>query len=180
MGWIADLLPVALFFAAYKFYDIYVATGVIMVAMTLQLVLLKLRGKTIETMHWASLALVLVFGGATLVARNPLFIQWKPSIFYGLMALALEGGSRWRGEPLLKKFLGGKLTLPDPIWARLNRAWSLFFAAAALINLMVAYSFDEATWVSFKLFGLTGMTLVFVIAQSLMIAPHLQEEEKRE
>ncbi|MEW5837589.1 MAG: septation protein A [Pseudomonadota bacterium] len=167
-----DLLPIILFFVAYKTSGIYVATAVAIVASLILVGVTWLRSKKVETMQLVSLGLIIVFGGATLWLQNPLFIMWKPSILYFLFAIVFLG-SQFIGEKnLVERMMGGMMSAPKSIWRTVNIAWVAFFLALAVLNLYVAYNFDESTWVDFKLFGLMGLTFVFMLAQGLWLAKH--------
>lgn len=175
-----DLFPLLLFFVAYRLADIYTATAVAMVASVGQLLWLKLRGKAIEMMHWVNLFIIMVFGGATLWLQSEVFIMWKPTVLYWMFGVVLAGGLLLFRRNLLQQLMNatGQLKLPDPVWTRLAWAWSLFFILMGAVNLFVAFSgwFTEAQWVSFKVFGLFGLMLVFVIGQSLYLAKHLEHD----
>lgn len=171
-----DLFPLILFFAAYRFADIYVATAVAIAAGVLQIAWLKLTGKAIEGMHWVNLGVIVFFGGATLLLHDDAFIKWKPTVVYWLFAGALLGSRYLLGKNLLRKLLGAKIQMPDNIWDRFNASWATFFVLAGCANLYVAFSghYSESQWVSFKVFGLMGLLLVFVIGQSLWLGRHMQ------
>jgi intracellular septation protein len=172
-----DLFPLILFFAAYKFAGIYVATGVAMAAALLQILWIKLRGHPVETMHWVNLSIIVVFGGATLWLQNEAFIKWKPTALYWLFGGVLLGSKWLTGRNLMQKLLGEKIAMPDIAWTRLNMAWALFFIAAGGLNLFVAFSgwFTEEQWVNFKVFGLMALLIVFVIGQSVWLGKHLEQ-----
>jgi len=171
-----DLFPLILFFVAYRYADIYVATGAAMVAGVAQIAWLRLRRKPIETMHWVNLGVIVVFGGATLLLHDDTFIKWKPTVLYWLFGGALLGARLLAGRNLMRRLLEGQISLPDAVWDRLNASWAAFFLAAGALNLYVAFSghFDEAQWVNFKVFGLMGLLLVFVVVQSLWLGRHIQ------
>ena len=170
-----DLFPIVLFFVAFKFAGIYAATGVAIAATIAQIARLKLRGKKVEPMQWASLGIIVVFGGMTLAFHDETFIKWKPTVLYGLFAAALLGAARFTGRNPLKSIMGAQVALPDAIWQRLTLAWVAFFVAMAALNLYVAYTYSLETWVDFKLFGTLGLTLVFVIGQALWIGRYAED-----
>jgi intracellular septation protein len=172
-----DLFPVILFFAAFKLSDIYIATGVAMAATGAQIAWVWWRHRKVETMQWVSLGLILVLGGATLLAHSETFIKWKPTVLYWVMGAGLLV-SQWAfGKNGIKALMGAQIQLPDPVWQRLSAAWALFFLAMGVLNLWVAYAFSTNIWVNFKLFGGIGLMVVFVIGQSLYISRHLPDEE---
>jgi intracellular septation protein len=170
-----DLFPILLFFAAFKLGDIYVATGVAIAATFAQIAWLKLRGRKVETMQWASLAIIAVFGGMTLLFRDETFIKWKPTVLYGLFAAALLLVPRLTGRNPLQAMMGGQIALPAALWQRLTLAWAAFFGFMGSLNLFVAYGFPLAIWVDFKVFGTLGLTVLFVVAQALWIGRHAEE-----
>ena len=176
MRLLLDFLPIALFFAAYKLDGIYTATAVAIVATLLLVAAFWLRHRRVEKMHLVTLAILLIFGGATLLLQDPVYIKWKPTVAYGLFALVFLG-SMVIGERNLTERMMGHLTrgVPPRLWKRLNLAWVVFFLVAGALNLYVAYHFSEATWVNFKLFGLLGLTLAFIVAQSLVLSRYLTE-----
>ena len=177
MKFLFDLFPVILFFVAYKFGDIYMATIVAIVATFGQIGWVKFRRRKVDRMLWISLGLIVVFGGMTLALRDPTFIKWKPTVLYGLFSVSLLGAPLLFRKNLIRSMLEQQMSLPDPVWARLNLAWAGFFAFMGAANLYIAYKFSEADWVNFKLFGGMGLMLVFVIAQGLMLAKYIDEKE---
>lgn len=172
-----DLFPLILFFIAYRFADIYAATAVAVAAAVAQIVYIRLTGKKIEPMHWINFSVIVLFGGATLWLQNDAFIKWKPTVLYWLFGVILLGSQMLFKRNLLQKLLGEKVSLTDKGWRGLNLSWSLFFLVTGTLNLFVAFSgfFSETTWVNFKVFGLMGLLVVFVIAQSLWLGKHMTE-----
>jgi intracellular septation protein len=170
-----DFLPVIAFFVAYKLADIYVATLVIIVATILQVSIYWVRTRRFNPMHLVSAGLVLVFGSLTLAMHSPVFIMWKPTIVNWLFAAAFLA-SQWQlfgGRPLVERLMtsaDAKLILDPALWRRLNLAWVVFFVLMGAANLAVFRAFDESTWVNFKLFGMLGLTFLFVIAQGFWVA----------
>ncbi|CAN1572533.1 COG2917 Intracellular septation protein A [Burkholderiaceae bacterium] len=174
-----DLFPLILFFVAYRFADIYVATAVAIAAAVLQILWIKLTRKPIETMHWINFAVIVFFGGATLWLQNEAFIKWKPTVLYWLFGVVLLVSKYLLGKNLMQKLLGTKVSMPDLAWNKLNLSWALFFMIAGGLNLFVAFSglFTESQWVNFKVFGLMALLIVFVIAQSIWLGKHMQQDE---
>lgn len=171
-----DLLPVIVFFAAFKMADIYVATGLAIAVNVLQIVWSLLKKHPISAMQWMGLGIIVVFGGMTLLLRDETFIKWKPSILYWSFAAGLLMSMLMQKNPL-KALMGEQLSLPDPVWKNLNTLWTLFFLGMGALNLVVAYQFSTDFWVNFKLFGTTGLTLAFIVAQGFYLSPHIKEPE---
>ena len=175
MKFLFDLFPVILFFAAFQVWDIYVATGVAIAATFAQIGWLALRRKKIEPMLWASLAIIVVFGGLTLFLRDKTFIQWKPTVLYWLFAAVLAGAAL-TGRNLIRAMMSKQIALPEPVWAKLNWSWVGFFAFMGFANLFVAYNFSESAWVNFKLFGGLGLMLLFVLAQGVVLSRYAEDK----
>lgn len=173
---LTDFLPIILFFVAYKTYDIYVATAVAIGASLIQVLWSLLRTRKVETMHLVTLGIIVVFGGATLLLRDPTFIKWKPTVVNWLFAAAFLGSQFIGEKSFLRRMMDHAIEAPVAVWNRLNYAWVIFFIFSGALNLYVAYNFDEDTWVDFKLFGMLGLTLVFVVAQSLYLYRYVQIE----
>ena len=170
MKFLFDLFPVILFFIAFKVADIYVATAVAVAATLAQVAYLILRKRRVEPMLWVSLVIIVVFGGATLILHDENFIKWKPTILYWAFALALGVSLTFFGRNLIRSLMGAQLTLPDTAWRALSWAWTIFFAFMGAINLWVAFNYPTETWVNFKLFGATGLMILFVIGQGFYLA----------
>jgi intracellular septation protein len=176
MKTLIDFFPVLLFFGAYKFYDIYVGTGVLMVATVLQMLAVYAMERRLQTMHKLTLGLVLVFGTLTLAFHDDRFIKWKPTVLYAAMALALAVALWGMRKNFLKDLLGSQLALPEPVWQRLNVAWVIYTAFMAGLNAYVVVYYSTEDWVSFKLWGYI-FPLAFIVAQGIYIAPHLKTSE---
>lgn len=203
MKFLFDLFPVIVFFGIFKWGEgnpeqaqslveqylaplvngpsaveqapILLATAVFVVASLLQIAWLLLRGKKVDTMLWVSLIVIVVFGGATIYFHNEAFIKWKPTVIYWLFSAALLLSPLLLGKNLIRLMMEKQLTLPAPVWQRLNLSWAGFFLFMGLINLYVAYSFPTPTWVNFKLFGFTGLMIAFIIGQTLMLSKYLKD-----
>jgi intracellular septation protein len=177
MKLLLDFFPIILFFVAFKLAGIYVATGVAIVATIAQIAWLRWRTGKVETMQWLSLGVIVLFGGATIVAHNDTFIKWKPTVLYWLMGGALLAGQVFFRKNLLKSLMGAQLQLPDVAWRVMNWNWIAFFAVMGVINLWVAYTFDTDTWVNFKLFGGLGLMVLFILAQALYLGRYMKADE---
>ena len=153
------------------------ATVVVMVATLLQITGLLLARRKVDTMLWVTFGLIAVLGGATIWFHNPTFIKWKPSALDWAMALALWLSQALFGKNLLQALVGAQIELPQAVWQRLNLAWIAFFALMGVANLYVAYTYSTSVWATFKVFGLTGLMLVFMVAQGFYIARFLKDDE---
>lgn len=175
MKFLFDLLPVVLFFLAFKIYDIFIATAVAIVAAIAQIGWLWFRDRHIDKMMWSNLAIIVIFGGATLVSQDETFIKWKPTILYWLIAIALLASNLIFRKNLIQAMLEKQIVLPPITWNKLNLSWIGFFLLMGCINLYVAFGFSVDTWVTFKLFGATGLMLIFIILQVLMLERYLKD-----
>lgn len=171
-----DFFPILLFFIAYKVYDIYVATALLIAASFVQTFAHRIKHGSFENTHLITLALVTLFGGATLLLQDETFIKWKPSVINWLFGIAFLGSQFIGEKPLVQRMLSKQLELPSLIWKQVNLAWAGFFIAMGFINLYVVYNFDTDTWVNFKLFGMFGLTLIFMFAQGLWLSKYMQVE----
>src|SRR5262245_41116658 len=176
MKFLFDLFPVVLFFVAFKLFDIYVATAVAIVATFLQIGWLKWKKRKVDKMMWVTLAIIVVFGGATLALHDETFIKWKPTVLYWLFAAVLAVAELAFRKNLIRAALAEQVSLPDRVWGRLNWSWAGFFVFMGAANLYVAFNFPTDTWVNFKLFGGMGLMVLFVIAQALFLARHVEEK----
>jgi intracellular septation protein len=197
-----DFLPLILFFGTFQYADrhkewaaalatnwfgfmvsggivgtdeapVLLGTIVMSVITLVQVTLLKLTRRPVHLMLWITLALVIVLGGATIWFHNPVIIKWKPSIAYWALALSFWI-SRLFGKNLLQEMLGAEFELPPLVWQRLNLAWISFLTLMGLLNLYVAYNFSTSTWASFKVFGATGLMLVFSVGQVMYLSRYLK------
>ncbi len=175
MKLLVDFFPIVLFFAAFKVWDIYVATGVAIAATIAQIAWLRWSNGKVEPMQWLSLGIIVVFGGATILAHDETFIKWKPTVLYWLMGGALAVGMLFFRKNLLKSLMGAQLELPEVAWRAMNWSWIAFFALMGVLNLWVAYRFDTDTWVSFKLFGGLGLMALFVIGQAFYLGRYIKD-----
>jgi intracellular septation protein len=174
-----DFFPILLFVGAYKFYDIYVGTGVLMGATVLQVAIMYTVDRKVPAMYKITLALVLVFGTLTLVLHDDRFIKWKPTVLYAAMAIALAFAIWVMKKNFLKMLMGHQLELPDSVWHRLNVVWVAYNTFMSLLNAYVVLNYSTEQWVSFKLWGYI-FPLAFIIGQGIYIAPHLRSGDDNE
>ncbi|MCT4703630.1 septation protein A [Enterobacteriaceae bacterium H20N1] len=173
-----DFLPLIVFFAFYKMYDIYAASGALIVATALALVYSWYKYRKLEKMTLITFVMVAVFGGLTLFFHNDEFIKWKVTVIYALFAIALLVSQLVMKKPLIQRMLGKEITLPEHVWAKLNVAWALFFIICGIANIYIAFWLPQSVWVNFKVFGLTAATLVFTLLSGVYIYRHMPQEEK--
>jgi intracellular septation protein len=174
-----DLFPVILFFVAFKFADIFVATAVAIVATAMQIGYVLARRRKVTNMQWASLVIIGIFGGATLLLRDETFIKWKPTVLYWLAGAVFLGALAF-GKNLVKAVMSEGLELPEPVWFKLCIAWGLFFLFKGTLNLYVAYTFPTDFWVNFKLFGGFGLMILFVLAQGVWLSKYLPDDAAKD
>lgn len=182
MNLIFEFLPLILFLGAFFYKGIYFALVTLMIAMPVGLAIKYIRTKTFDKMYFWSTVFLLVAGALTLYFHNPLFLYWKPTVFYWAVA-AVFLGSFWIGSmPMVQRFFS--LVGDFPVhritrqqWNRMNIAWVLFFIGAGVLNIYVAYNFSEETWVKFKVFGLMAITFVFMLTQTLWITKLIGGDE---
>jgi len=205
MKLILDFLPILMFFAVFKYGEghsewaaafasqhlgfmvsggvvgpkeapVLLATVVVVVSTLAQVAWLLARRQKVHMMLWVSLALVTVLGAATVWFHSDTFIKWKPTGLYWVMGLAFWASQTFFRKNLVQSLMGTQFDLPAAVWQRLNIAWVAFFGLMGLLNLYVAYSFETTTWVNFKLFGITGLMLVFMVGQGLYLGKHLKDD----
>jgi len=173
-----DFFPILLFFGAYKMYDIYIGTAVLMAATVLQMGLIYRIDRKLQGMHKITLALILVFGTLTLVLHDERFIKWKPTVLYAAMAIGLALAVWVYKKNFLKMLLGSQLSLPEPVWMRLNLIWVAYCAFMAALNGFVAAYYSTEAWMNFKLWGY-AFPLVFIVAQGFYIARYITSDDTK-
>ena len=175
-----DFFPIFLFFIAYKLWDIYIATAIAIVASILQLLAYWFIQRRFERMHCFSLVAITLLGGATLLFANEIFIKWKPTVLYWLLALIFFGSHFIGKKVLIQQMLENNLQLPATMWQKLNMSWTIFFAIIGTINLYIIYHYSTNTWVNFKLFGVLGLTLLFALLQGVVLAKYMVTQQDSE
>lgn len=174
-----EFFPIVLFFIAYKLYDIYVATAVVIAATFVQIVIYWLLYRKVETMQWITLGLILVFGGATLYLQDEQFIKWKLSIIEWLFGAAFLASQFIGQKTFIERMMGANLELPAKIWKRLNLSWASFFMVIGFLNLYVMHHFNTDVWVNFKTFGVPGLMIIFIIVQIVFLYKYVPETETK-
>ncbi len=205
MKFLFDLFPVILFFIVFKWGEghaaaaqsfvqqylsglisgnsvialdqapIILATAVAIVATLCQIGYLLIRRRKVDGMLWMSLGIITIFGGATIYFHSDMFIKWKPTVLYWCFTAGLLIAQLVMKKNIIRNMLGQQMVLPEPVWLRLNMAWAAFFAFMGVLNLLVAFNFPTSTWVNFKLFGGTGLMLLFVVGQTAFLSKYLKD-----
>ncbi len=189
MKFLFDLFPVIVFVGIYWYgaggdgdshQAVLAATGGAIVASILQVAYLAIRYRRVEKMYLVTAGLLLVLGGATLAFQDERFIKWKPTAVNWAFALAFIGSELFTAKNLIRRMLEGQIEVPDPIWTRLNHAWTGFFILMGALNLWVAFTYPTDIWVNFKLFGVLGLTFIFALAQGFYLTRHIVEPAANE
>ncbi|MDW7535339.1 MAG: septation protein A [Candidatus Nitrotoga sp.] len=175
MKMLFDLFPILLFFIAFKVFNIYVATGTAIAATVIQIIWVKWRHGKVDAMLWVSFVIIAIFGGATLALHDETYIKFKPTILYWLFAAILIGSNLLLKKNLMRTLLQEKIILPVRVWGQLNLSWGIFFAVLGVVNLYVAFNFSTDAWVNFKIFGTTGMMLLFIVFQAMLLTKYTHE-----
>ncbi len=177
MKLLLDFLPIIIFFAVYKTSgDIILATAVLIPATMLQMLYTWIRTHRIEKMQVVTLVLVVLMGGATVIFQDKTFIQWKPTVVNWLFGAVFLGSQFVGKKTIVQRLMDANIALPTLVWRNLNIAWVIFFISMGIVNLAVAYSMSEEAWVNFKLFGMLGLTFVFILAQGFYMSRHIQND----
>jgi intracellular septation protein len=184
-----DFIPLILFFIVYKldpraveFADqsfmiggIFSATAVLIGSSVLVYGAFFAVQRRLEKGQWLTLAACLLFGGMTLAFHSETFLKWKAPVVNWIFAIAFLASHFIGDKPLIQRMLGHAISLPQPVWIRLNQAWIVFFLIAGSANLFVAFTFQQ-WWVDFKVFGSLCMTLLFLIGQGIYLSRHLHDD----
>lgn len=188
MKLVFDLFPLILFFIAYRAFDIFVATGVAMVAVIAQVAWLRVRKRKIETMHIINLVVIVIFGGATILTENDVFIRWKPTILYWCFSVILFVSQFAFNKPAIQHVMGSQMDLPKHVWTKMNLSFAVFTFIMGLLNLYAAFVYgadldpdvQRDHWVNFKVFGTMILTFVFVVVLMLSLSKHFNVETDEE
>jgi intracellular septation protein len=174
-----EMFPIILFFTVYKFKDIYTATAVAIVASILQIVYTYIKNKKVETPMLIGLAVIIIFGGATLIVHDELFIKWKPTVLYWIFSTVMIIGRLVFKKNFIYELLHKQMEASADIWEKMNIMWILFFAAIGGLNLYIVYNFSTDVWVNFKLFGILGCMILFIVIQAMIIAPYIKNDSEK-
>lgn len=178
MKLLLDFFPIIIFFGVYKYTgDIIMATAILIPATLLQILYTWIKEHKIEKMQLVTLVLVLVMGGATVIFQDKTFIQWKPTVVNWLFGAAFLGSQFIGTKTIIERIMSANIDLPQNAWKTLNLAWVFFFLSMGALNLIVAYNFSEETWVNFKLFGMLGLTVIFIIIQGLYMSKYMNNTD---
>ena len=178
MKLLLDFFPIIIFFGVYKYTgDIIMATAILIPATLIQILYTWIKEHKIEKMQLVTLVLVIVMGGATVIFQDKTFIQWKPTVVNWLFGAAFLGSYFIGEKTIIERIMSANIELPQHVWKTLNFAWVFFFLSMGVINLLVAYNFSEETWVDFKLFGMLGLTVIFIVIQGLYMSKYINNAE---
>ena len=175
---IFEYIPLIIFFILTKTADIYWATGSLIVTSALQVLYYLIKKEKVPTRIWIFFGLILVFGGLTIFLHDDTFIKWKVTIINEFFAIALLVSYYVFNKNIIKQFLSESITLPEPIWVKLNLAWAIFFSFCGVLNWYVAFNYELDTWVDFKVFGLTGLMFTFSIVTILFLNKYITDENE--
>ncbi len=178
MKQLLEFIPILLFFIAYKLYDIYVATAVVIGATIIQVAIAWFKYRKVETMQWITLGLVIVFGGATIVLHDEQYLKWKFSIIEWLFGLAFLGSHVIGEKTFIERMMSSNLTLPANIWTRLNFSWASFFISVGFINVYVMYNYSTDDWVNFKTFVAPALMVVFMVVQMALLYKYIPDTKE--
>lgn len=178
MQFLTEYIPIIIFIIAYFNGGIFFATKALMVAMPIGFFMQWVVTKKINKIYLGSTLLVIVLGAATIFFKNPTFLYWKPTVLNWLIALVFLGSQFIGEEPIIKRMLKQAAVLKKNQWNKLNLMWVVFFLFSGTINIYVAYNYPEEFWVKFKLFGLLGITLIFIIIQSIWLNIVIKQNEQ--
>ncbi len=162
---------------------IFMATFVIILATVLQNIIHWLIYRRLEKMHVISLLVLLVFGTLTVILKNPDYIAWKVTIFNWIFAAIILGSFYIGEKPLIERMMSHAISVPKQIWKNLNLSWGVFFIMVGILNLIVYEIYAKQqdnldVWVNFKMFGILGLTIIFMVAQGIYISKHAEEEKE--
>ncbi|QMU60670.1 MAG: septation protein A [Gammaproteobacteria bacterium] len=173
MKTILEFSPIILFFIVYKLSDIYYATAALMISYAALVLVMWLSKRKVEKIHVISLIALLIFGGMTLTFKDPLFIKWKPTVVNFILGSVFLVSPLMKSVNIAERMMGSVFDLSQELWQKVNLSWIIFFFVSGLLNIIVAYTCEESTWVNFKLFGLTGIGIIFMAGLFLSLRKYI-------
>lgn len=176
-----EILPVFLFFLAFKFYGIYTATIVGIIATTIQVLATRLVTKQWDRKQLITMSVFLVFGGMTLYFHNPIFVKWKPTIVFWVFSFAILITQIFTKKPLMQRMMEGAMegqhSIPQRVWRNVNLLWGIFFIVMGGVNIYIAYTYSDDIWVNFKFYGITGALLVVSVIQAIYLVRFMTDKQ---
>ncbi|SFD25863.1 inner membrane-spanning protein YciB [Pseudoalteromonas denitrificans] len=182
-----EYIPLILFFATFKLVDIFWATGVLIGTSTLQVAFYYFKDGKVATKTWVFFGIALVLGSMTLIFHDEAFIKWKATVIYFAFFLTLLVSRYLLKKNLMEKMLTSilknasdteqELNIPKTLWDKINLMWAAITLFISVLNIYIAYNFSLDFWVNFKVFGLMGITFVFIFITIMMLFKYLPEEE---
>ncbi|WP_347990059.1 inner membrane-spanning protein YciB [Methylomonas sp. AM2-LC] len=182
---ILEAIPFAIFFIAYKIGDIYIATEALIVSSCLQIAINAVIQRKVTQTQWAILAIVIVFGGATLYFRDEQFVKWKLTIIEWLFGFAYLISSK-KEKTLAERSVGfffdkafdSKIRFSKTAWSHLNSLWVGFFFFMGLINIYVIHHYDTDAWIHFKTFFIPSVLIGFTLLQTYIVYERFKDRPR--
>jgi intracellular septation protein len=175
MELLSEFFPILVFFCVFKWQGLMVATVAAIIATFVVLIITKIKTGKYKNMQLVSFFILLTLGSFALFCKKEIFIKWKPTAIYWILAVAFLITQLCGKQLLIEKINNNSIQLPKKIWNTLNILWIIFFILMGILNLYVVYFFDTNTWVNFKLFGTFGLTMLFIIFQIIFISKYSTE-----
>jgi len=180
MNSVLELFPVLIFVAAYYLADIFTATAMAIAASIVQVAVFWFRDGGVKKKHLVTLVMIAVFGGLTLALQDEMFIKWKFTAVSWLFGAVILGSQYIGEKPIIERIMGANFDLQRDIWLRANAATAGLMFFEGIINIYVMYNYDTETWFNIKFYGMTAMTLVFMLALGVYLAKYVEDEPEIE
>jgi intracellular septation protein len=174
-----DLFPLLVFYTVYRFKDIYWATGALIISSALLLLWMRICGRKIEKIYIIGFLVLLVLGSTTILVHDDTFLKWRPTVVNALFAAVFWFSPYFGGgKPLTQRMLGSQMHMSPGAWRAMNHAWAVFFLCISVLNIVVAYTCSQKVWVNFKVFGVLGLTLVFMVGVMMAFGKRITPVEQ--
>ncbi|MGJ3494265.1 Intracellular septation protein [Piscirickettsia salmonis] len=180
MKFILNIALLLAFFIAFKMYNLYTATAVLIIAALVQALILYIIYRKLEFAEWLTVILIIVFGAATLLLHDKELIKWKFSIVNWAFGIGIIISQYVGKKPIMQRLLDHAITMKAKIWRKLNTAWAIFFLLLGFLNIYIMYHFSDNAWVNFKTFGDIGLTLAFIVCQVFYLARHIEHDKEKQ